>query len=562
MVAAREPLALVQRARRVLSAIIVGAALLWGAAVGVALSVALPWSAAFVAAVACVAWLLWRGRGVRSLDRVALWVEERDPRLQYTLVTSVELATRSNQNDAGGRQLAAGGYGKSASLTRERLARVVADRGVEIAPMLARAARRRLGTAAAVLLVAVIMSVGLGERLRRVGSTLTRAGQPTTRGSNPLEGLVVTVTPPAYAHRPPEQLRDPERIRALVGSTIAIDGPGERGVRAQLGAAVLGSLRTASGWRVTALMPASAALVVLSDTSGLPRATTPGRRTLLLEPLSDAPPTVVLAMPARDTIQAHPRGVLELLARAADDIGLADARFEVIVSAGREDAGGVHDRVLTIGRQQFASSRSGEIRDTVPWSTVGATPGSVISVRAIAEDGNTVSGPGIGVSETRTIRVASPEDSGAIVEGAVPPSLDSGSLDSTRVRGPRLYLRGAPPRIAIDVNKVRLTGSVHPDPGPWSPAEIGDSLRTRWTGRLVILPDLARPRAGTTAPLLDSLLAWRVETPSSSSLVAPLDSAIDLVRAKQDPRRALSWLAAIVTGGWRSAEGLGAGGGP
>ena len=34
--------------------------------------------------------LLWRDRGVFSLERVALWIEERVPSLEYSLVTAVE----------------------------------------------------------------------------------------------------------------------------------------------------------------------------------------------------------------------------------------------------------------------------------------------------------------------------------------------------------------------------------------------------------------------------------------------------------------------------------------
>src|SRR4051812_32524544 len=49
-----------------------------------------------VLAIAAATWIVtsgmlgWRDRTVTSLERVALWVEEQHPSLEYTLVTAVE----------------------------------------------------------------------------------------------------------------------------------------------------------------------------------------------------------------------------------------------------------------------------------------------------------------------------------------------------------------------------------------------------------------------------------------------------------------------------------------
>src|SRR5262249_26152263 len=52
----------------------------------------------FVAALGVVtvgASMCWRDRGVLSLERVAMWIEERVPSLEYTLVTAVETGNTS-----------------------------------------------------------------------------------------------------------------------------------------------------------------------------------------------------------------------------------------------------------------------------------------------------------------------------------------------------------------------------------------------------------------------------------------------------------------------------------
>jgi hypothetical protein len=56
-------------------------------------------------------------------------------------------------------------------------------------------------------------------------------------------------------------------------------------------------------------------------------------------------------------------------------------------------------------------------------------PGDIVHVRAVARDGNTLSGPGVGASETRAIRIARAGEYDSIaVEGAPPPTPDSTAL--------------------------------------------------------------------------------------------------------------------------------------
>src|SRR5690606_456980 len=99
-------LELVRRARRRLAAVVALSALLWGvsaalavvaAAALVRLVVPLPaavyaalWPLAGLAALASAGVVVWRARGVRSLERVALWIEERQPELRFALVTAID----------------------------------------------------------------------------------------------------------------------------------------------------------------------------------------------------------------------------------------------------------------------------------------------------------------------------------------------------------------------------------------------------------------------------------------------------------------------------------------
>src|SRR5690606_14972749 len=96
----------VQQARRILLSTAALAALLWGAAAGLAtfilaglihLAAPLPsealsalWPTAILVALSVSTIFLRRWRAVRSLERVALWIEERQPELRFTLVTAID----------------------------------------------------------------------------------------------------------------------------------------------------------------------------------------------------------------------------------------------------------------------------------------------------------------------------------------------------------------------------------------------------------------------------------------------------------------------------------------
>jgi hypothetical protein len=373
-----------------------------------------------------------------------------------------------------------------------------------------------------------------------------------------------------------------------------------------------------------------------------------------LAPVPDAPPTVELTAPARDSVMREARGVLTLSARAADDIGLADGAFEIIITAGSEESGGVQGKTVTVGRVAFrdvkaATMSGGYLLDSLK-------PGDVVSIRAVVRDGNTVSGPGVGTSETRTYRLATKEEYDSIaVEGAPPPGLDSSymsqrmivigtqallkrmaqrppvardtvvavsrklgdrqdqlknrverilhggdrgegeamsaaervlfdtalasmtdasmslaiaeakealprelvalaALDTVRMMQRRLYLRGRPPTIVVNLARVRMSGTSKPDAGVRAPQVADDSVRRRLVAALGAIvrgrPLLERP--GTA----DSLALMQVDAMAlDPALASALGDAASAVRARQDPgpalaraRRALGGAASADTG--------------
>jgi hypothetical protein len=439
------------------------AAALWGTAVAL-LAGRLDPRVGMVCGMAVAAAVLWRGRHAWSIPRVALWVEERHPTLQYAFVTAVE---------------------------RGR------DLPVAVGPVLGRALARAIGPALAAALFAVLFAVLLpqGPHRRGVESTALSVASRLTP-------LAVRITAPTYANVPVRTLTDPTTIPALVGSRIAIAGP--------------------HAWDTAFVMPASPTVERLID-----RRFT---RTIVLQPIADAPPTVVLTAPARDSvIKAPVRGTLNLNADASDDIGLANGYFEYLITSGQEESGGVKAREARTGQVAFDDAKHGAFRVRLRLDSLGVVGGDLLSVRAVVLDGNTVSGPGKGVSETRSIRILSQQayDSLAL-EAAPPEGVDT--ADQVDV-GNRLYLRGAPPLIVVDVNGVRLHGTGTPEVVRRT---AGPALTTLW-GRFARAVDLLH---GASSAGMDSLAMIRADA-TDPALASALDDALAALHADRDPRSAL-----------------------
>jgi hypothetical protein len=407
----------------------------------VARTLALPgWSVAVaaLASVAVLAALLLPLRVVRSLPRVALWVEERTPALRYSLVTVAEGA-RSPQLDA-----QALGVPWWTDAQRALLRSLVIP-----------------GVAFAVVTMIALWSPSFiltGARSR--GGTRESQAAARARVTDVLASVHVAVVPPAYAARSATSVDDPTSIEALIGSSITVSGPGDANlVAASVDSSSRGVAPRSDGWSLSLTMPARPAIVRLESKAGR-------HRLIVLAPVVDAPPAVTLLLPLRDTIVRKASGPLVLRAQLRDDIGLHDAAFELVVSSGSGE--NFTFRSTTVGRATLAGRAETTLDARVSLDSLDLKPGDVLQLRAVARDGNDVSGPGIGSSETRSLRVARGDEYDSVsVDAAPPPEAEAQmlsqrmlinlteALDHKKAKLTRPMLIEESRRIAMDQKKLR-----------------------------------------------------------------------------------------------------------
>ncbi|MGE5727004.1 MAG: hypothetical protein ACM34L_00275 [Gemmatimonas sp.] len=338
--------------------------------------------------------VLWRGRAARSIERVAMWIEEREPSLNYVLVTAIDEVL--------------------APLEQNRALHAAAN-GTDIDAIVRHAWQHSLGRAAiaCVVLGAVLAVLGPGDLLRAAERELADRAMPAAPAPMPnrLLSLRARVAPPVYTRLPAQVIEEPSNVAALVGSRITLEGNGAAsGIVAALGTRELSAMTGERGWAITETMPPDPTVLTLRDRGY--------RRLLALEPRADSAPAVRLHLPARDTTYQHvPKGKLEIDAALSDDIGLDYGYVEYLLSSGSEES---FETKLVVGEHEpFANARAARLHATLDLDTLKLSPGSVIHIRVVAYDYNDVTGPGKGVSETRTLKIAEPVDSTSI--NAAPP---------------------------------------------------------------------------------------------------------------------------------------------
>ena len=356
---------------------------------------------AILLALAALAYTLWRGRKVRALPVVALWLEERVPELRYALVSALD-APHS-----------------SPTLEREVAA-------VQWSPVINRALGHALVPPLLVLAASATLLFALpaGVRARisepRAGDALLRAPILAAPMRNRLTPLTGEVVPPSYTGEHHIIMEEPSSIEALTGGHLVLRGQGSAsGITATVAGVAAQPRDSADQWRVDIVVPAKPAALELRDRSY--------SRTLIIAPHADSLPVVTLSAPTRDTVVRTPKGALRLGADATDDYGLDAGWFEYIVSSGEGETFTFRSGV--IHRVDAGNARATKLSGELDLDSLQLKPGDLVHVRAVARDRNNVTGPGIGVSETRTLRVprASEYDSIAI-EGAPPPDVDSSQL--------------------------------------------------------------------------------------------------------------------------------------
>ena len=646
----------VRRARRILAVAALTQALTWGIAFALATLATISFASfallrprndseidigiAVLIGAVIASVLLWRSRHFVSTNRVALWIEERIPDLHYSLITAVE---QPNSPFAEGieQTIARHNLG-GATLTAVR--------------------RGLLGASAALIVAMLLLYVSPSTAFGRAG-VLSRFGRlgvsPTVAAANRLGDITAVVTPPPYTGEHSTTLNDPSSIAALTSSRIDIRGEGAAsGLVASLASPVNVS-GADGGWALSVLMPAKPAALTLRDRNY--------ERVIVLAPRTDAPPTVVLSSPVRDTTLRAPRLIVKLDAAATDDIGLAQGYFEYLITTGSGEI--FSARTITTPVVRFEGSRTGRLSAALDLATLKLAEGDVVSMRAIVQDGNTVSGPSIATSDTRTIRIARASEYDSLsIDAAAPPPLDSSAisqrmliamaetlvreqpkltrpevvrrstqigdledrirrrvhellsgseeestteqpggapptveemeapevatgtknpdlvtaynalwqavrslqiaepapalppmraalvaLDRARVAN-RLYLRGAPPRIIVDLNRVRLSGTEKGSSSTRTPRSFADSVRVRLTARFAAVLELIEK---DPARAMTELALMRVEAlKAAPAFAAALGEAADAIRAGRDATLPLIRARRALNGAPESAPGL------
>jgi len=158
----------------------------------------------------------------------------------------------------------------------------------------------------------------------------------------------------------------------------------------------------------------------------------------------------------------------------------------------------------------------------------------------------------------RDLAVAQPDT-------ALPPEIVAlNALEKAR-KSARLYLRGAPPAIVVNTDRVRMKGTERPDAGPRTPG-APDTVRSRMAARLVAAVGLIErwPRGSVAWRAgADSLTILRVTAiPNNPPLAAALNDAVTALDAGGDPAPSLARARQAIIGAPAASGRLSAWGGP
>lgn len=422
-----------ERLQRALRGVVIGTVIAWALsaaalvlAAGLVLRMALGappmlllWVGALVAGSAMAAWR-WRVMRPDRLQRLdaALWAESHAPELRYALVTLAE-QSRANDGDPLQRRLAA----FSSAVGWEP----AVDAALQ---------QRRLMVAGRIAAAVVVMVLAASPWPVRSAAAIG-APRPASRAqtATAAPGRVLaeaTLLPPAYAGRAERGVAFGETVPAIVGSIVRIDGAGDP-ARATLlaqessdsGAGtprVVHRTPRGDGWRGDIRIGSAPVALRLRDAVS--------ERWLLIIPVMDSAPVASLLLPAADTLVFDSTAKLTLSGTIHDDLGLRDARVEYIISSGGGEQFAFKSGVMNARRG--ALGRDITVSTTLDLGALKLKAGDVIHVRLTAHDGNTLSGPSLGTSETRTIRIPRADERDSVSVEQLPPSPVDKSVLSQR----------------------------------------------------------------------------------------------------------------------------------
>jgi hypothetical protein len=334
--------------------------------------------------------------------RLALLAEERHPELEHQLSTAL-------------------GVDRDGPLTRVFLeracARAAALQGRIVRFDIRAALMPFVAAAIAFLLLLQLVPGGAAEIAARwlqlapdpatgLGPSSELAmGRTSAEAAHELRAVRITVQPPAYTGGRLRTASADEPVQAVAGSVLRITGvvpPGALVSARVLGADESPVERTDDRFLVEHTLTSSDRGI---EISALSENVVVARRVVPLLVSRDAEPQVELRQPDDDMVLATPSGTIRVEASARDDFGIADFRLTWILSRGSGESFAFTDGGTawhTVRAE--AGARLGTVE--LDLAALRLQPGDVLHVRAVARDGNTVTGPGEGVSRTRLIRVA------------------------------------------------------------------------------------------------------------------------------------------------------------
>lgn len=377
-------------------------------------------ASAFIAGGLVAAWR-WRRMTSAGLTRLdaALWVESLEPALRYSLVTLAE-HERVSDADPVHRRLAA--FATRTDWEQSASTAIRVDRTRVLG---------RIAVAAVAIAIAAypwpVRPLGAeprAERLRaRIADALAPAGR--VRAS-------VTLLPPAYTNRPVRTLAFGETVSALAGSVLRVDGDGATDAASlqvqESSDSGAGTPRAvaraprADGWRGTVRIGSTPIALRLRDAVG--------ERWLLVTPVVDSAPVATLLVPDADTLVLDTTARIRVSGTVHDDIALRDARIEYIISSGSGEQFTFKSGALAATRG--APGRDITLASTLDLGALGLKPGDLMHVRITAHDGNTLTGPSLGTSETRTIRIPRTDERDSVAVEQLPPTPVDKSVLSQR----------------------------------------------------------------------------------------------------------------------------------
>ena len=361
---------------------------------------------------AAVTWR--RARALRDERRAALLLEERVAGVDHLLTTALEADLSGPVGEAVRRR------------ARERLATIRVQRVVPYT------FGRVVAWAAATLLVSAgLLAAAPGgpaavwARWARpswesqpaaadrpgAGRAATPAGSVGGAALAPaLTAIQVRVTPPGYTGLPPREEASDGVLAALAGSHVSVGVLATGGILAARRATgeALDAVAVPGGWTVSWVLEPGDRGVDLALLRGAGDTAVADRRVVPIAVVEDRPPEVTLELPRADLVVATASGVIRVRARATDDFGVGDWDLHWVRSSGSgesfsfEEGRWAWDGVSALGDTLVADF-------ALDLATTGLGAGDVLHLRAEARDRNDVTGPGLGVSATRLVRVAEPD---------------------------------------------------------------------------------------------------------------------------------------------------------